>query len=246
MIMQKVNYYPRAFVALAILLAFGCQENEDTVPGTGEGKIGMAFVLGSDENTPAHARINQNGLEILEGYLQIKELEMELEGKNADGRFEREYEVKFDEIKKVAFNRSDESSDFFFNIPEATYKDIEMEIDLIDYRSEPSIYLSGEYLSPAGQTTPVVFEYFGDDIDFEIEIDSDRDDEYFNVDRTNNPLALLEIHAHRWFRDLSQGELADATLEDGKILLNRNTNRSLYSKVVRRIEASSEIEIELR
>lgn len=244
--MQTVNYYSKALLVLTLVFAFGCQENEDAVPGTGEGKIGMAFVLGSGGDSQANAKIANNGLEILEGYIQIKELEMELEGRNSDGRFEREYEVKFDEIKKVTFNRLDESSDFFFNIPEAEYKDIEMEIDLIDNRNEASIHLQGLFENNAGQTLPVIFEYFGDDIDFEVEIESKRDDEYFKVDRTNNPLALLEINAHRWFRDVSSAELADATLEEGKIQINRNTNRNLYSKIVKRIEASSEIEIELR
>lgn len=244
--MQRVNFYSRAIVALALVFAFGCKENEDAVPGSGEGKIGMAFVLGSGGDSQANARVSNNGLEILEGYIQIKELEMDLEGRNADGRFERDYEVKFDEIKKVPFNRTDESSDFFFNIPEAEYKDIEMEIDLIDYRNEPSIHLRGQYQNSAGKDIPVIFEYFGDDIDFEIEIESKWDDEYFKVDRSNNPLALLEIHANRWFRDVNSEELSAATVEDGKILINRNSNRSLYSKIVKRIEASSEIEMELR
>src|SRR5690606_3769755 len=244
--MQRVNFYSRAIVALALVFAFGCKENEDAVPGSGEGKIGMAFVLGSGGDSQANARVSNNGLEILEGYIQIKELEMDLEGRNADGRFERDYEVKFDEIKKVPFNRTDESSDFSFNIPEAEYKDIEMEIDLIDYRNEPSIHLRGQYQNSAGKDTPVIFEYFGDDIDFEIEIESKWDDEYFKVDRSNNPLALLEIHANRWFRDVNSEELSAATVEDGKILINRNSNRSLYSKIVKRIEASSEIEMELR
>lgn len=244
--MQAVNNYSKALLVLSLIFASGCQENEDAVPGTGEGKIGMAFVLGSDSDSQANAKVAHNGLEILEGYIQIKELEMELEGRNSDGRFEKEYDVRFDEIKKVTFNQSDESSDFFFNIPEAEYKEIEMEIDLIDNRNEPSIHLQGQYQTTAGQILPVIFEYFGDDIDFEIEIESKRDNEYFKVDRVNNPLALLEINAHRWFRDINSAELADAAVEDGKILINRNTNRTLYSKIVKRIEASSEIEIELR
>jgi len=244
--MKAVNYHSKALVVLSLIFACGCQENEDAVPGTGEGKIGMAFVLASGDNTAANARIAKNDLEILEGYVQIKELEMELEGRDANGRFEKEYDVRFDQIKKVTFDRVDESSDFFFNIPAAEYKDIEMEIDLIDNKNEPSIYLQAQYEDLAGHTFPVTFEYFGDDIDFEVEIESRRDDEYFKVDRTNNPLALLEINADRWFRDVTNEELDDATIEDGKILINRNSNRSLYSKIVKRIEASSEIDIELR
>ena len=243
--LKKSNYF-KTMLILSMGFFVGCQESDDVVPGVGEGKIGMAFVLGSESNSQPNAKVANNNLEIMEGFIQIKELEMELKGRNKDGRFEKEYEVKFDEIKKVPFNQFDESSDFFFNIPEAEYKEIEMELDLIDHRNEPSIYLEGRYLNQAGQTIPVIFEYFGDDIDFEVEIESDRDDQYFKVDRSNNPLALLEINAYRWFRDVNSGELENATIDDGKIQINRNTNRSLYSRIVKRIEASSEIEIELR
>lgn len=151
-IMKAVNYHSKALVVLSLIFACGCQENEDAVPGTGEGKIGMAFVLASGDNTAANARIAKNDLEILEGYVQIKELEMELEGRDANGRFEKEYDVRFDQIKKVTFDRVDESSDFFFNIPAAEYKDIEMEIDLIDNKNEPSIYLQAQYEDLAGHT----------------------------------------------------------------------------------------------
>jgi len=245
--MKAVNYHSKALVVLSLIFACGCQENEDAVPGTGEGKIGMAFVLASGDNTAANARIAKNDLEILEGYVQIKELEMELEGRDANGRFEKEYDVRFDQIKKVTFDRVDESSDFFFNISEAEYKEIDMELDLIDYRNEPSIYLDGRYQNQEGDVIPVIFEYFGDDLDFEVEIESERDDAYFKIDRVNNPLALLEINAYRWFSDVNSGDLANATAgEDGIIRINRNSNSGMYSKIVKRIEASSEIEIELR
>ena len=245
--MRVTNYYFKTLLVLSMGFVVGCQENEDAVPGTGEGKIGMAFVLGSGSDFQPNAKIANSGLEIVEGYIQIKELEMELEGRNEDVRFERNYEVEFDEIKKVTFDQFDESSDFFFNIPEAEYKDIEMEMDLIEHRDEPSIYLDGRYQNQEGDVIPVVFEYFGDDIDFEIEIESERDDEYFKVDRVNNPLALLEINAYRWFRDVNNSELDNATVEDnGSIRINRNSNKTIYSKIVKRIEASSEIEIELR
>lgn len=244
--MRITTNYFKPLLILSLGFLVGCQDNEDAVPGTGEGKIGMAFVLGSDSNSQPNAKVASNNLEIVEGFIQIKELEMELEGRNENGRFEREYEVEFNNIKKVTFDQFDESSDFFFNIPEAEYKEIEMELDLIENRNEPSIYLEGRYQNQSGNVTPVIFEYFGDDIDFEVEIESKRDDEYFRVDRTNNPLALLEINAYRWFRDVNDGELDDATVEDGIIRINRKSNSRIYAKIVKRIEASSEIEIELR
>jgi len=244
--MRVTNCYVKTLFILSLGLFVGCQENEDAVPSTGEGKIGMSFVLGSGSNFQPNAKIANNNLEIVEGFIQIKELEMELEGRNENGQFEKEHEVDFDEIKKVTFNQFDESSDFFFHIPEAEYKDIEMELDLIENRNEPSIYLDGRYQSQGGGVTQVIFEYFGDDIDFEVEIESE-DDEYFKVDRVNNPLALLEINANRWFRDVKNEELDNATIEDdGIIRINKNSNKAIYSKIVNRIKASSEIEIELR
>ncbi|HLU89697.1 MAG TPA: hypothetical protein VKZ51_07655 [Cyclobacteriaceae bacterium] len=244
--MRKTSNYFGSLLIFNLAFLAACQGNEDAVPGTGEGRIGMAFVLGSGGSSQPNAKVANHHLELEEGFIQIKELEMELEGRDKNGRFDKEYEVEFDEIKKVTFNQFDESADFFFNIPEAEYEEIEMELDLIDHRNEPSIYLTGRYQNGQGATFPVVFEYYGDDIDFEVEIESERD-EYFKVNKTNNPLALLEINAHRWFRDVSSEELDKAATEDdGIVRISRNSNSGIYSKIVRRIEASSEIEIELR
>jgi|SRR5690606_32086825 len=243
--MRVTNYFNALFI-LSLSFFVGCQEKEDVVPGTGEGKMGMAFVLGSGSNSQSNAKIANNNLEMVEGFIQINELEMELKGRDENGQFEKEHEGDFDEIKKVIFNKFDESSDFFFHIPEAEYKEIEMELDLIENRNEPSIYLDARHQGQGGGIIPVIFEYFGDDIDFEVEIESDND-EYFIVDRVNNPLALLEIHTDRWFRDVKNEELDNATIEDdGSIRINRNSNKAIYSKIVNSIKASSEIEIELR
>lgn len=61
---------------------------------------------------------------------------------------------------------------------------------------------------PSGDVK-LIFEYFGDDIDFEVEIEGE-DDSYFRIDRINNPLALFEINAPLWFRGVSDTELEDA------------------------------------
>lgn len=239
------NYVKTKFVLMFGLL-MGCQNNEELIPGTGEGTLGFAFVLGSGNNTLANARTLNTNLEITEGFIQIKELELEMKGRDENGRFEKELEIKFDDIRKVTFDQFDESNDFFINISEGEYEEIELELDLIDHRNEPSIYLEGIYSGQEEDTYQVIFEYFEDDIDFEVEIEAEDDDAYFRIDRVNNPLALLEINAHLWFRDISNAELDNARKENGIIRITKDINPSIYSQIVNRINDSSEIEIELR
>ena len=243
---QIIKNYGKIGLVLGFGFLIGCQNNDDSLPGTGEGALGLAFVLGSGNSSQPNARTLNNNLEITEGFIQIKELELEMEGRDENGRFEKELEIEFDNIRKVTFDQFDESSDFFINIPEGEYKEIELELDLIDHRNEPSIFLEGQYSGQNGESFQVLFEYFGDDIDFEVEIEAEDDDAYFRINRVNNPLALLEINAYLWFRDVSNAELDNAQKENGVIRITKDVNNAMYSKIVNRIKASSEIEIELK
>ena len=188
-----------AFVLAAAFALTSCNNN-DELPGSGEGKLGFAFVLNNGGAGSANGRVANTNLTIETGFIQIKELEFEVEGRNAMGTFSREFEIEFDDIRKVTFNEFDESSDFFINIEAGEYKEIELELDLIDYKNEPSIFIKGKY-APEDGSDPidVVFEYFGDEIDFEVEIEGD-DDAFFTIDAQNNPLAYPHRYYHRPYR----------------------------------------------
>ncbi|PSL05033.1 hypothetical protein [Cecembia rubra] len=242
---MKISKNILTAMALAATFAFVSCSNEDEIPGSGEGKLGFAFVLNNGTASAANARTENSNLTIENGFIQIKKLELEVEGKNDLGTFEKEIEIKFRDIKKVTFNDFDESVDFFINIEAGEYKEIELELDLIDHRNEPSIYIEGTYASQSGAAIPVVFEFFGDDIDFEVEIEA-KDGSYFTIDARNNPLALFEINAMNWFRGVSDSEFENATLTGGKLLINRDSNRNIYTKVTNNIKQSAEIEIELK
>ncbi|MCH7401987.1 hypothetical protein ACFOUP_15755 [Belliella kenyensis] len=219
--------------------------NEEEIPGIGEGKLGFALKL-KDESTPnTEARTQASRLNIIDGFIQVKELELEVEGRNENGRFEREIEIKFKEIRKISLDKFNPDADFFINIPEGEYREIEVELDLIDFRNEPSIFLSGTFTKENGNSVLLRFEHFGDDIDFEVEIEG-KDGGYFSIDRTNNPLALLEIKVNNWFSNVSNQELENATLTDGAIVISNNQNKEIYRKIINRISANSDIEIKLR
>ncbi|MBD3627277.1 hypothetical protein [Cyclobacterium sp.] len=247
--------------AITAWLFTGCTSENDMVPGTGDGTVGMLFKLQPASGSAANARNANTGLLFTDGFIQIKELELDLEGNfNRDGLIsggsfddddddedgsEWEYEVEFNEIKKVGFDQFDTETDFFINIPEGEYEEIEMEIDLIDYRNEPSILLNGTYMNAEGEEISFRFELFGDDIDFEVEIEAD-DDNYFVVDRVNNPLILFELVPERWFSSISTSELENAELDDdGVMVFSESSNRSIFQKVRERIATDAEIEIEI-
>lgn len=239
-------------LAAAILFTsvslFSCSDDNDPdVIGTGEVRIGMGVKLANSGNSGA--RLMNAGVDINSGFIQIKELELETEGVDENGNeFERELELKFNEIKKINFDEFDSGVDFFINIPAGNYEEIEFEIDLIDHRSEPSLYLEGTYTYQDGRSVPLRLEVFGDDdddFDFQVELEAEDDDDLFFLDGVNNPLALFEINAKGWFSSVSTSELENAELTSGVLLINRNTNRSIYRKVEDRIKASTDIELEL-
>ena len=72
------------------------------------------------------------------------------------------------------------------------------------------------------------------------------DDDLFFLDKVNNPLALLQIDAKAWFSTISPATMNAAQLTNGVLLINNNTNRSIYKVVEARIIASSEIELKMK
>lgn len=233
--------------AIAMGAFFSCTNDEEPII-IGEGDVRIGFGVQLANSGSSNARLAASGLTIESGFIQIKEMELETEGEDENGEFEREIELKFPEVKKIDFNELDDDVDFFINIPAGNYEEIEFEIDLIDHENQPSIYLEGTYEKSDGSSVPFRLEVFGDDdddLDFEVELEAD-DEELFFLDGVNNPLALLEIDGEGWFINISDDELENAELTDGVLVINRTTNEDIYEKVLEKIEDSSEIELELK
>jgi hypothetical protein len=234
-------------IAIASMMGFvSCSEETDPVAlGTGEVQMAVGVKLATSSNP--NSRVLSQGVKINSGYIQVKELELEVEGEDENGRFEREIEYSFPEIKKINFDQFSSDADFFINIEPGTYEEIEFEVDLIDHRNEPSIYLEGTFEKNDGSAVPLRLEVFGDDdddLDFELELEGD-DDELFFFDGSNNPFALMEIDADGWFSAVSEEDLEDAELTDGVLVISPQKNSRIYARILDRIEDSLDIELEL-
>lgn len=231
-----------------LIISLGaCSENEVPELGEGEVKIGMGIKLSS--NSASGARLLNTGIDIKTGFVLIKKMELETEGVDENGaEFEREIEVKFPEPKRIDFDATDSSVDFYFNIPAGNYEEVELEMDVIDYKNQPSLQLDGTFTKSDGSSIPLKFEVFGEDdedLDFELEIEAE-DDELFFLEEINNPVALMQINAKAWFSSISQSELENAKLTNGVLLINESTNESIYDRVLEKIESSLEIEVKMK
>lgn len=247
--METTHKFYTAAVVLAGMLFSSCSDDSDLdIIGEGDVRIGMGVQLKNSGNSGA--RLMNTGIDVESGFLQIKEIELETEGRDADGNeFEREFDLKFKEVKKIDFNEIDTGADFFINIPSGNYEEIEFEIDLIDNRNEPSIQLDGTFTYQDGSTIPMRFQVFGDDddeIDFEVELEAENDDDLFFLDGVDNPFALFQIDANGWFENVSTAELEDADLTDGILLISKTVNISIYNKVESRIKDSTDIELKMK
>ena len=235
-------------IAAAAFSLVSCSNENDPMLGEGEVSVGMGIKLSSSGSVGA--RIQNIGLDIKTGFVLIKKLELETSGIDANGaEFEREIEVKFQEPKRIDFDAVDSSPDFYFNIPSGRYEELELEMDVIDYKNQPSLQLEGTFTQTNGSSVPFRFEVFGDDdedLDFELEMEAEDDDDFFLLGEDKNAVALMQINAKGWFSSISQSQLENAKLTNGVLLINKNINEAIYEKVLEKIESSLEIEIKMK
>lgn len=213
-----------------------------------ESFIGLAFILtdqyeGNMDVFPPH----KPKIIIHEGFICIKKLDLNVGGANETSRFRKNLDIEFNEIKKVFFDASDDTEDFFINIPEGNYDRLGFGIHLADHGDQPSVFIAASYYSSSCELIPVTIELFGARPRFDLEINAENSPVLsFTSDRTINPSIIFEINASKWFDTLTIEDLENAQKVDGSILINDRHNRHLYFKLASEIHKGDEINLELR
>ncbi|MCL6261211.1 hypothetical protein M3O96_19070 [Aquiflexum sp. TKW24L] len=184
---------------------------------------------------------------IHEGFICIKKLELNAGGANETSRFKKNLDIEFNEVKKVYFDKYDDSEDFFINIPEGHYDRLGFGIHLSDHLDNPSVFITASYYSSACKLIPVTIELFGAKPRFDLEMNTDNSPMLsFTSDRTINPSIIFEINASKWLDTLSIDDLENAQKVEDSILINDKHNRHLYFKLAAEIHKGDEIYVELR
>ena len=213
-----------------------------------ESFIGLAFVLtdkyeGTMDVFPPH----KPKIIIHEGFICIKKLELNVGGENETSKFKKNLDIEFNEVKKVFFDKSDESEDFFINIPEGIYDRLGFGIHLSDHLENPSVFIAASYYSSACELIPVTIELFGARPRFDLEMNTGSSPLLsFTSDRTINPSIIFEINASQWLDSLTIEDLELAEKVEDTILINDKNNRHLYFKLASEIHKGDEINVELR
>jgi len=213
-----------------------------------ESFIGLAFVLtdkyeGNMDVFPPH----KPKIIIHEGFICIKKLELNVGGENETSKFKKNLDIEFNEIKKVYFNKSDDTDDFFINIPEGNYHKLGFGIYLSDHDESPSVFITASYYSSACELIPVTISLFGAKPRFDLEMSSDNSPMLsFSSDSTINPSIIFEINASKWLDTLTIEDLENAQRVEDSILISDRHNRHLYFKLASEIHKGDEINVELR
>lgn len=213
-----------------------------------EGSVGLSFII--KDNFPINKNPNEETQPILvmhEGMVLVKKLELTVKGFNDNSRFNKNLEIEYNTIKKVAFDTRDESEDFFLNIPEGTYDAINFRFYMADYDENPSVFLEATYVTPESDVIPVIVELFESDLKFDLKFDTvnSPSPRIFNGNLNNSSMVFV-IHADKWFDSFNIEDLQNAKKVDGRIIINKTYNTNLYYKFRTKIKRCAEIMVEVR
>lgn len=211
-----------------------------------EGNIGLSFVLKDKfDGDSAVFLPQQPRLVTQEGFLQIKYLELCVEGSNEVSEFSKKLHIRFKKVKRVNLDAEEGQADFFINIPEGEYSKLKFGIQLSDYGDLPSIQLAGTYISNDSDLIPVTLMVSGEWPRFDLELDAQQQTE-FSSNSLINPGIVFEINAFRWFENLSREDFERADRDENGILIAPGQNQRLYGKIMEAVAFGKEISVELR
>lgn len=259
--MNIKNPLPLLMVIVFALTMFSCND-DDNVEAFNPNEttaLRLAFTIGNEDSFSSGRILKDNNrtladlLEFSGGYIIVDELEFEgeLNGVNInksdddddddddDDEDDNDIEIEFDFENGARFDFGSDlySSELLIDIPQGLYDEFSIEVDLYDEGNEPSLVLTGSFDDGAG-FVPVIFQFKEDDFDFEIEEDN------VQVDGSNSSIALVQLHPTRWFNNVSDDQLSNATrTEEGVIIISKTANANIYNTVKESMERLSDVRL---
>ncbi len=204
-----------SFVTLGFLLS-GCQKQEATELGVSFETVTTPFNLGAK-------KITTGQMQFTSGTIRLQEIKFKAE--SDDDSLETEFKTNGLVTVDFATGQTIPSLDYI-QIPAGTYKKIKVKLKLADDGVNPSLDLSGIYVSPQGDTIPVRFIYT-DDNGYEVELDSNM-----TFDESQSFMTFVTIDPSPWFANVTDDMMAQATRDSsGVIVISQNQNKDIYEQV---------------
>lgn len=176
-----------------------------------------------------------------DGYIRLASLS--LAGNRERGEdidFSREWETGL----VVQFDPSSRPPELNFNIPQGVYTMLDLNFDTFDDNGDPTVLVNGTYINTQGQSIPVRFIFLDAEY-FSIVAEADIGNGSIVLDKDVLSEMRVILDPIHWFQTITinQWENASTVSIDGAqtILIDENTNTTLFEIVVERLDESCEV-----
>ena len=222
------------FLALIGLIFTGliftsCDKNQVS------GNVGLKFNTVTTPFPVLNAKVTSGTFQFTSGTIVLREINFEVKTDNdsVDVDFGLEQEIILD------YATGQTTPDISYaQIPAGTYSKVEVEIELKDDGSIPSMLLNGIYINPNGDTIPIRLEYNSGE-SFEVEQEGT-----ITIADNQTALAQITIDPSSWFVGVTDAMMANATTDaQGVIVISETQNTEIFDIVANNFDLAREMEI---
>ena len=219
-------------IAFCMGLAFFSQScSEDEVS---QAQIQLSFNPVNTSQSISAGRIKANSLEFTDGSIRITAIQFEAETDNDS------IEVNWEQNVVIDFATGSTSPDLSaLTFPVGTYREVEVEIELLDENTYPSIVINGTFTDSNNNTHPIRFEFNSGET---FEVEKEGTVTFGEGDRV---LSQVVFNPGAWFAEVSSAELEAATKDSsGVIVISSTQNSKIYNIVADGLDVATEVEIQ--
>ncbi|MEW6655037.1 MAG: hypothetical protein AB1394_16430 [Bacteroidota bacterium] len=215
-------------VALLTFAVTGCEnltEGEENV----KAKFKVSFV--NKTTTSSLSKINTpNTVMIDSGYVIIREIVFD--GEKTEGG---SISITHEQISTISIATGKATPDIEVTIPSGKYKHVNLGVEIHDETNKPSIVAKGVYTDNSGKKIPIRFEFNSGEV-----FEANAKEHTFASGTT--ALAQINFSPSKWFSTLHSSMLENATQLNGVILINENTNTSIFDIVADKLDDFTQAE----
>lgn len=159
------------------------------------------------------------------GFANAKEIEFEAEKQNVEIEFKSNTPTKIDLFAPKATLG-------FISLQPGTYEEVEFEVHLVSTATEPSLELKGTF-----DAIPVIFK-----VENSLNIEAENED--VTIINGNEFDANISLSLSTLTRGITDSDFRNATRTNGTIILSKDSNKSIYDKIISNIKDCDDVEID--
>lgn len=231
--MKTTEFFKIKCIALCMGLTFFLQScSEDEVS---QAQVQLSFNPVNTSQSISAGRIKANSLEFTDGSIRIAEIQFEAETDSDSIEVNWEQDVIMDFA--TGLTTPDLSA---LTFPRGTYREVEVEVELLDENSVPSIVINGTFTDSNNGTHPIRFEFNSGET---FEVEKEGTITFGEGDRV---LSQITFNPVAWFSGVSSAALESATKDSsGVIVISSTHNTRIFNIVADGLDVATEVEIQL-